>query len=316
MTVEDMLIEVHSQLGMPTDLDIYQSDGETVDISSPGAVRILKWLNRGYKRILMWRFPNGRIVRFRTVEKKKYFSSAFIEGSVAASSSNTVTLDASMAGVADRYVGWVVEVNGEKRKIMTNTAGRVCTLNKAWSTTPSAGDDYDLYKNFSMFVDSAAANASEHIALDPSDQILSVLRVTDMNTGSMLGRADRTVNFESSSIGSGIPSLFQDREDGVFFDVAINEARYFELRYNGFPAALSALTDEPAIPSQFHEGILLWAVWWGLRRYQEFNGAYSTKRDLEDLMSTALQQFDLSNERDDIGLYLGKDSGGRYGDIG
>ena len=316
MTVQDMLIEVHSQLGMPTDLDIYQSDGETVDIGSVGAVTILRWLNRGYKRILMWRFPNGRIIRFRTTERKKYFSSAFIEGSVAAATSTTVTLDASVSGVADRYVGWVVSIGGEERKIMSNTAGRVCTLNKAWSTTPTVGDDYDLYKNFSLFVDSAAANSSEHIALDPTDQILSVLRVTDMVSGSVLQRADRTANFEGASISSGIPSVFQDREDGVFFEAAINEARYYELRYNGFPAALTALTDEPSIPAQFHEGILLWTVWWGLRRYQEFNGAYSTKRDLEDFMNTALQQFDLANERDEISLYLGGDRGGRYGDIG
>jgi len=174
----------------------------------PGA----KWNASKY----MWRFPNGRIVRFRTVERK-VFSSAFIEGLVAAAGTNTVTLDASIAGVAERYVGWTVEIGGEKRKIMTNTVGRLCTLNKAWSTAPTAGDAYDLYKNFSLFWIVLLLMSSEHIALDPTDQILSVLRVIDMDSGSVLQRANRTANFESGTLASGIPSVFQDREDGIFF---------------------------------------------------------------------------------------------------
>lgn len=315
MTVEDMLIEIHSQLGKPTDLDVYEADGETVDISASGSVRILKWINRGYKRILMWRFPNGKIIRFRTAERKLYFPSVVITGTVAAAGTNSVTLDASAAAVADRYNGWTVEVGGIKKKIMDYSAARIATINSAWSTTPSAGDAYSLYKNFSLYVNSTAANAAEHIVLDPVGSLLSVIRITDMETGAVLQRADRTANFENALVSSGIPSVFQDREDGLFFDVAINEARYYELRYAGFPAELVNLTDEPLIPPQFHEAILLWALWWGLRRYQEWGGAYSTKKDLEDIMASAVSQFDLSNDREDLELYLGQNGGDRYGNF-
>ena len=303
--VSEMISDVYEQLGKPSDLDPYEADGVTVDIASSGAVTILRWLNRGYRRILTWRFPNGRIIKFKTTEKKLYFKTTVLTGTVAAGDAQTVTLDAGAAAVADRYVGWVVEVNGEKRKIMAYTAGRVATVNKAWSTAPAAADTWTMYKNFEKFVAAGSADADEHIVLNPVNDVMSVLRITDMDNGSLLQRADRITNLETSLITSGVPSVFQDREDGIFFDTAVNEERYYELRYHGFPAEMTTLTESPKVPPQFHEAILLWAVWWGLRRYQEFTGAYSTKRDLEDVMATALQQFDLSNDREEVNLYIG-----------
>lgn len=315
MTVEEMILEVYSQLGKPTDLRPLDGSGENVDLNSSGAQRILGWLNRGYRRILTWRFPNGRIVRFRTMERKLYFRTGTVSGTATAGTDTTVTLAAPAVAEANRYVGWIVEVVagtgiGQRRKIMAYTAGRVATVHKDWDVVPDATSEYRLAKNFYLYRSAASAVDKEHIALSPVENIMAVMRVTDMDTGAVLPRADRTSSFEDSVMTIGIPSLFQDWDDGLYFDVAVDGSRYYELRYHGFPESLSALEQQPAVPPQFHEAILLWAVWWGLRRYQEFAGAYSTKRDLNDTMSTALQQFAMGSEREDISLYMEDD---RYG---
>lgn len=305
MRTDEMIEEVYSQLGKPSDLNPMDDLDENVDMASIGAQRILDWLNRGYRRVLTWRFPNGRIVRFRTMERSTYFNSVVIEGVLTAVGANTATLSAEAAPVTGRYVRWVLEVNGQRKRVVAYTDGRVATVDSGWDVVPAVGAAWRLYKSFSLYVEAGSANAAEHIALSPVNDVMSVLKVTDVADGCELQRAERISNFEVSRPVVGKPSLFQDREDGIFFDTAVDESRYYEMRYYGFPPALVAGSDMPQMPVQFHEAVLLWAVWWGLRRNQEFSGAYSTKRDLEDFMSSALAQYDMANARDDISLFIG-----------
>jgi len=310
MTVEEMLIELHSQLGKPSDLDPYAADGETVDIGSEGAVRLLQWLNRAYRRILTWRFKNGRIIRFRCTEREVYFAGVSLTGTAAAGAAQTITFDAVAEAVADFYNGWAIEItggtgSGQKRLIVDYSAARVATVATAWDTTPDATSTYCVTKNVYNFVDAGAADAAVNIPLSPTEELIAVMQITDLEDNSVLTRADRTAQFTSieTTIGSS-PSVFADVTGGLIFDTTVPDGRYYRIRYFGMPATLTALTDEPEIPQAFQEAVLLWAVWWGLRRQQEFAGAYSTKRDLEDTLETAIQQFDRGSDRDDISFYM------------
>lgn len=310
MTVEEMIVELHSQLGKPSDLDPYASDGETVDIGSAGSVQLLRWLNRAYRRILTWRFKSGRILRFRCTERETYFSGVSLTGTATAGADQSITFDATAEATADYYNGWIVSItggtgSGQKRLIVDYSAARVATVAVAWSTNPDATSTYSVTKNFYNFVDSTASDAAVNIPLSPVEDIVAVMQVLDLVDNSPLVRADRTTQFTAieNTVGNS-PSMFADVVGGLVFDTTVPSGRYYTVRYFGMPPALSALTDEPVIPQVFHEAVLLWAVWWGLRRQQEFSGAYSTKRDLEDTLETAIQQFDRGSDREDLSFYM------------
>lgn len=311
MTVEEMVVEVYEQLGKPTDKRPYADDGETVDLATAGAASLLQWINRGYQRILTWRFRNGRILRFRTTERKLYFSGVEVTDTADAGTTTTITFPAAVSTVADRYKDWVVEItggtgSGQKRLIVAYSAARVATVHKVWDTVPDATSTFKLTKNFSLYLPDSSAIVADHVPISSVSGIMAVMKVVDLASGMALARADRTQDFTRIELSSGNPSVYQDFDGGLYFNSLVPAGRYYEVRYHGFPAALTELTDEPQIPPQFHEGILLWAVWWGLRRAQEYSGAYSTKKDLEDVMETALQQFDRSTDREEIGLYMGE----------
>jgi hypothetical protein len=220
-----------------------------------------------------------------------------------------VTLDAAAAAEADRYVQWVIELTGgtgagQRRVVVGYTAGRVATVHTAWDTVPDVTTTYEMTKNFYNFVSDSHPWVADNIALSSVGEITAVLQVIDMETDEKLTRADRVYGFTSlaSTVGNA-PGVFSDKSGGLVFDTTVPGGRWYQLKYFGMPPELEEVDDEPQMPEQFHEAVLLWAVWWGLREMQEFAGAYSTKRDLESTMTTALEQFDRGGERDDISLY-------------
>lgn len=311
MTVSEIMEELYDQLGKQSDLNPYSDDEETtLDLGQPGAQKLLGWINRGYRRILNWRFKGGRIVRFRSTERQVYFSGVSETGTAAAGAASSITLAAAAPAIADWFNGWIVRItsgtgSGQKRLIVDYSAARVATVARAWDNTPDATSVYEITKNEYAFVAAGSATAAVNIPLSPTEQIIAVTGVVDLQDNSQLVRASRTARFTSVEDTAGnAPSLFRDTLGGIVFDSTVPDGRYYRLSYFGMPPALSALDDEPQIPEHFHEGILLWTVWWGLRRQQAFGDAYSTKRDLEDTMETALQQFDRGSEREELTLYL------------
>ena len=72
----------------------------------------------------------------------------------------------------------------------------------------------------------------------------------------------------------------------------------FAVRYHRGPKVLTVndAAVEPELPEQFHWAIMLHVVWWGLRRAQESNDAYATKKDLEDFMARTRTEYDLQDD--------------------
>jgi hypothetical protein len=323
MTVNELIIELYDQLGRPSDLNPYSDDTEeTVDIGSAGAVKLLGWINRAYRRVLNWRFRGGRVVRFRCTERDLYFPGIAVTGTCLGGGDNVIQFDESLSDVShdnDAYNGWLVEItsgtgSGQVREIVDYVATYLepealwltyATVSQDWETNPDITSVFSLTKNFYSFVDSDSDDASYNIPVSSDEEVIAVMRVTDSETDTQLIRADRITRFTSLVDSHGqSPTMFKDVMGGLLFDTVVPVGRYYKVRYFGMPPALSALTDVPDIPGQFHEAMLLWSVWWGLRRQQAFGDAYSTKRDLEDTMETALQQFDRGSEREELSLYL------------
>jgi len=303
MTVQEMVLQVYELLGEPSDLDPYDSSG-SFDVSSDGASKILGWLNRGYRRILFWKFPSGRLIRFRSLKAIKYFKSATVSGTAANGGNSSITLASTEDNTADQYVGWVVEItdgtgSGQKRLIVEYSTSRVATVDVDWDTNPDSSSEYKLYKRFWKYLDPGTSFSDEHIDLNPVSDIVAAQRVVDLKYNTELVPAGRTDHYETYSTVSGDPSVWFEEGDRLWFDTNVDEERWFQLDYTRMPSNLTGASDTPEIPEIFHEGIVLWTVWWGNHRLQDPSRAYAFKKDLESFMSTTKEQLELSYEESD-----------------
>lgn len=306
MTIEDLLVEVFEALGEPGDLEIYDTGTTTVNIALAGSVRILKWINRAYKRIVNWKFPNGTQARFPLENSELYFKTVVKSGTAASATSTTVTLDTGVEAEADRYNGWLIHITGgtgagQKRLIVDFSAARVADVSHAWATNPDATSLYSLYKRRYFYRESTATDVSENIPLSPITQVATALKLSCPEDAEDIERGGRTETFMTDVLENGDPDGWIELGDSILFDINIDSERWYRLEYSKIPGDLTALTERPRVPESFHEPLALYAQWIGLRRSQEWGGAYSTKRDIEDLMSTLKTSLEMAFERDDIG---------------
>ncbi len=291
MTFLEMKEDILEALGNPSDLADY--------------ITIGKWINRGYKRVLTWKFPRGRQVRFRCTEGELFFKTVLKTGTAESGGASIIVLQSGEVGAAnDQYNGWVIEIDGGtgegQCRLITDYIGgaRQATVAEAWTTDPDDTSTYKLYKRFMEFLPSGSTGASDNIIVDPNDVIYGVLKITDLKDETDLERGDRTVNWPGSMTTAATPGSYITFGDKIVFDSPVDEERWYRMEYFRLPGDLSENTDEPEIPSSWHEAIVLWATWKGLCRQQEPAMAYSMLRNLEDFMIHNIPQEAVEDERE------------------
>lgn len=311
---------VYTALGNRTDLCPYTNpqDTSTFDISRTQSVKLIEWINRGYKSILSWKFSNGRIIRFRSKEDSVNFrsvvktgtlNSTYTDGNIPASYGTVledfVYIDSSFAAY-DNYLDYIFEVTGgtgvgQKRRVVYATNGWI-VFNKVLTTALDSTSEYKLTKNYYRVVPSISTSVSSNInyqAVSSGITFVNALRIYDMKDNVVIEKLGRTDEIIENNVETGIPTSFMFYRDKVLFDVAPRETRWYRLDFIKNPTELSNATDIPEIPEVFHEAIVLWAMWWGLRLGQESAEAYAVKRDLYDRMNQAVSEIDLEHEFND-----------------
>ena len=299
MTLANIEQAVYEALGDLDDLD-WRTFGSVQELKLRG------YVNRAYKRICSWRFANGEQVRFDALNKVTFLSTVVLTGSVTSATDNTAVLSGIVGNLPDnRYADWVVEISagtgsGQRAIIISSvgTTGTV-TVHKTWATTPDGTSTYKLYKRFYTFVEAADPTAAENIVLSPVTQLRAVQKVTDLQMPWDLRPSSREENFSMYMATASVPMSYFRRGNSMFFDMPVSTVRTYRIEIATLPTDMSLAADIPVIPEQFHECILLYARWIGLERNQEWGGAYATKRDLEELMSSLKQDSELSYERED-----------------
>jgi hypothetical protein len=177
--------------------------------------------------------------------------------------------------MSGEYVGYTMVVNSEQRPVVS-ASGTTFTLGKALSSAPSASDSYSLVPRW----------------LDiPTDaDFVDVVKLYDAEKKALLTPQDRGEGFSVSLYDVGDPSFWWRIGDRVYLDRLPNESRWFLFEMSRVPTKLTTGSDTSELPIQFHEAVVLWAIEWGLRRYQEYEGAYAEKRRFEDTMETLVQE--------------------------
>jgi hypothetical protein len=89
-----------------------------------------------------------------------------------------------------------------------------------------------------------------------------------------------------------------------------DDEKWYRLEYYRTPTDMEDDDDEPDIPEAYHMAIVMWGIWWGYNRKMESSRAYSMKRNFEDAMRSLKTQFDVMNERIDLGGIVKYSEGG------
>ncbi len=303
MTVEDMMTEVWESLDKDTMIDPTDASG-AVDSSTDGFARILKWLNRGYNRVWSWKFRDGTLLRFPSAYATVNFKSTVYEDTASSGSAGGLVLPAGFSSVDDYYNNWVISLDSGtgsgQTRFVADYAGSSLNAVPAedFSTAPDSDTVFTLSKRFVKFVGSGASDAGDNLVLDPTEDFGVVLKVTDLEDEQVLGQANRSQNYAGSLTETGTPSSYYFYGNAIYFDVVPDAARWYQMEYYKQPSELTTKDDEPDVPNIWHEGILLYALWWGRHWQGEFTEAYATKRDLIDFMETTKQSFEMQYERE------------------
>ena len=313
MTVEDLVVGVYEESGMHSELYPYD-DGGSFSLSTSGATKILGWINRAYKRVVGWKYPNGTLLRFRNMVGTIHFQMPLEDDTATAGATATITFPTGFSTTDDYYVGWIVEIDGEtgegQRRYIVDYDGDslVATVSHDWDTEPDSTSTILVYKNFMRFLNSSDGSASVNVSLDMVDEILAPLSLVDLKNRKPLTMSDRTETFSMNMVSPGTPTQYVWEEDGrLVFDKPVSSQLWYKLEYAKMPAALSDADEEPQIPEFWHEAIFTYAMHLAYRWTQEFAAAYALKRDMADLMSTLKGQIESSHERQDYGMTMGRD---------
>ncbi len=313
MTVQDILTEVYENIGEPSDLLPFTTPGDasTFDITISGSQRLLKWLNRAEQVISNWKFRDGRILRFRNLFTNTYFQSYVYSGTLTAGTASTITLPFGVSVYDNVYNGWIVEITdgtgeGQKRFIIAYDGDTLtATVHKAWDTTPDNTSVVSLYKNFEKFLLSTDVESAYHIPLSATSEMCAILKVRDLENEEDLVPRERGQFFTANLTESGIPTTYWEYGNSLYFDLAIDEVRSYEIKYVKYPEVLLTASQIPEIPIPFHEALSMWCTGNGHKRNRDAQLAYSVKRDLIDFMETMREARDLKMEMENGYLILG-----------
>jgi len=316
MTVFEVLDQAWLEAGEPSDLDADFSIG-TFDPISTAGVRMLRYVNNSIVRIGNWRFRDGRLLRLRSLLARKAFRTGY---------ENEFTVTAAIAlsgfqvdppqtlGTADPYTGWVVEVTegtgvGQVRLVVASSygavAGLVCSVNQDFDTALDATSVVQFRKNFVEFLSATETNTlGGNVVLNPVTALGDILKVRDLGTATDLTPTLRENLFTGNVLQSGTPSEYRIYGNRVYFDVAIDAETVYEILYLKQPAKVAVGTDVPELPEQYHEALTLWVTHNIQRMNQDYDKAYATKRELEDLMMMTREQGSSEMDMEQGGIII------------
>ena len=331
-TLGDMIREVYENLGESTDLYPYGSTYGTVDLTTPGAQMLQRWINRSYRKVCNTQLSDGTFVRFRSLERRKFFRQTVVTGVVSSVPATNQIAITGLLPTANKYVNWIIDIGAvdansqgtEQHLIVASdaSASPVLTLGDTLLSTPVAGTTVNIYKKFfacSLLSDPLLYHTDEFIPVDPKEDFGSAMWIYDIQMQKDLRRYDERTPLYKQILTQLWPAMFWDLETpggmwgvggiggGVEFDVAPVNGLTFELHYYGLSEELTTVSQKPLVPDMFSDPIIKWATKIGMLRDREFDGAYALRKEFETDMQTAIQDGALRFEYDFPSLWLSED---------
>ena len=337
-SVSDMIIEVFENLGESSDLYPYNAvtGYPNVDVTTIGASRILKWLNKAYRKVCNTQLGDGTFVRFRSLERNVNFVSGTVATTVSAIGGSLASNQIQIAGLyslKNKYVNWIIDLQaadansqGSEQHVVIasdTSSPPILTLADNIVTTPTVGDPVNIYKKFwACSLNTSNVHPNEFIPVDPKEDFLSALWVYDIIMQKDIRRYDERTPLYKQVLNRLYPGMFFDLETpaggwydsgiagGIEFDVAPvdgsggNGGGVFELHYYGLSELLTTAAQVPRVPDPFVDLIVLGASRVGMIRDREWDASYAMRKDIEAGMQTLIQDGALRFEYDFPSLWL------------
>lgn len=306
MTLLQIIQNLYEALGEPSDLQ-YLDDLDNVETTSLGWHRMVDAVNNACLGIATWKFPEGRAIRFRFLESTASLNSLVESALITADVNNSLFITTTLTDMTvDFYAGCSIKIGNlyyrirHSRQDLINPADVDLMLDKAITTT--TGTAFTISKREYFFepeIVSPFVNVLKNIAYTASQGVpLEITNIYDSSSNSELTLTTKYEPLLSIDSTMQTPSQFYKLSGGIRFDTFPEASRSYVVRYMRGPRVLSydVIDAVPELPEQFHEAIVLYALWWGYRRMQENNSAYSTKQDLVDTLRRARTEYDLQGE--------------------
>jgi hypothetical protein len=330
-SVSDMVKEVFENLGESTDLYPYNATYGTVDFTTSGAQKLLKWLNRAYRKVCNTQLADGTFIRFRSLERRQFFPVTIIQGVVQSSpQANQISLS-GLIPTTNKYTNWIVDIGapntssqGTEQHVVignSNASAPLLTLADNLLATPTNGTTVNVYKKwYACSLNSGGSyHANEFIPVDPKEDFLSALWIYDVQMQKDIRRYDERTPLYKQVLTNLWPAMFWDLETpaggwyaagiggGIEFDVPPVNGATYELHYYGLSEALVSSQQLILIPDQFSEMLIKWATKTGMLRDREWDAAYALRKEFEADMQTAIQDGAMRFEYDFPQLWIEQD---------
>lgn len=286
MTLREIVIEIFEALGEPSDLDFWlsrpttTSEG-TIDTSSPGWRRLVRVVNQATLALANWKWPSGRLIRMRFTEDIASFSTSSITSTLSTISENIGIVSPE---IPESFIGsLVIGQTSGFRAVLSWVVGTTVQFSRM-SGTPSPGETIRVVTREYRFGNSAGSGIIPVKMTKGAPITVVEVRLGD---GTPIEETPESDRFMVPEMTETTPTGFYRVKGGFLFDRWPKDGLEFLVRYQRQPCPLSGEDEEeePEIPIQYHYGIVLWGIWWGLRRNEESNDAYAVRKDLEDFMA-------------------------------
>jgi len=306
MTLQRIVRDVYEALGEPSDLE-YKDDFDVIDTASDGWHKLVDYVNNACLGIATWKFPDRRTIRFRFLEDIANLSTVFETATVAINATSMPVIETTLTNLAvDAYAGCAIKVGSTVYRVRYSRPDPIVPthvdLMLDGVITASAGAIITLSKRDYRFINQTIdpfTTTPVGIAYTASNGApLEITNVYDLSTNSELDLLKKYDPLVAIQAVFQTPSQYYKLAQGIRFDAYPDKISNYAVRYMRGPKVLDYVTvdAEPELPVQFHEAIILHALWWGYRRMQENNSAYSTKQDLTDMLSRVRTEYDLQGE--------------------
>ena len=312
MTLKQIIVEIFEALGEPSDLEIYSDrDTDTIGQTLPGWKRLVDVVNSGCLALGMWKWPNGRQVRMRFPDAVAFMKTTARSGAATSVTSTSMSVAGLPAG-SNLQAGKLVvgQTSGATATVLWSNGVDLVLTNVVG--TFSEVETVKLYQREYKFTAATAGSAYPTAGYGipyfaANGTPLEVVQVEELSSQTVLASTARYERFLAPGTEVGTPGSIQKLPAGFLFDSWPTDGLAFAVRYMRGPKVLAYTdeTTEPELPSQFHPGLVLYGIWWGYRRNQESNDAYSAKQDLNDFMARTRTEYDLQDElaRGQIKMY-------------
>lgn len=284
MTLSEALVEVYEGTDEQSDWDIYT--GSAVDLTKTGSVRIARLLKAAQRAVAVWKFPDGRRLRFRCTTDELIAAptvSANIVDSGGTYPGNTLPLVTPVVASALERKTLFVGDAADAYPVVSNTTNAAVVAIKVESDP----------------ADEAIVISSQRwdLTMPTGKELIQVVGLWDIGEDHALLRAKDQERFDGGALELDRPTRYVPTATGVIFDVCPDEASiYYRVLFQRHPLMPTTADASFELPLAFHDAIVEHAKYSALMRIGKSESAQMAWARLQSIMASIRQEADLEED--------------------